>query len=173
MHPDILRRLDEFIGEKGLRRTLQRDAVVQAAFSTKEHFTAEGLLTMARKIDPTLSRATVYRTLTLLVESGVLREMHFGKDYKFYDPNFVDRPNHNHLICVDCNKIVEFEDKHMEVLEDCITTRLGFSPIEKTLRIEGKCDELRVFGTCKKREGLKASKANRISAPPSRGTARS
>ena len=164
MHPDILRRFDEFIGEKRLRRTLQRNTVVQAAFSTKEHFTADGLLKMARKIDRTISRATVYRTLPLLVESGVLREMHFGKDYKFYDPNFVDRPNHNHLICIDCNKIVEFEDRHMEVLEDCITTRLGFSAIEKTLHIEGKCDELRVFGTCKKRAGIaRALKAKRTS----------
>lgn len=152
MHPEILKRFDAFIGEKRLRRTLQRDAIVQAAFSTKEHFTAEGLLEMARQTDPTVSRATVYRTLPLLVQSGVLREMHFGKDQKFYDPNFVDRPNHNHLICLDCNKIVEFEDRHMEVLEDCITNRLGFSAIEKTLRIEGKCDELRVSGACKKRE---------------------
>jgi Fur family ferric uptake transcriptional regulator len=161
MHPEILKRFDDFIGEKRLRRTLQRDAIVQAAFSTKEHFTAEGLLEMARKIDPTVSRATIYRTLPLLVASGVLREMDFGKDQKFYDPNFVDRPNHNHLICVDCHKILEFEDRHMEVLEDCITNRLGFSPTEKTLRIEGKCDELRVFGVCKKREHPAPAKPKR------------
>ena len=152
MDPEIRKRFDEFIGQKHLRRTAQRDAIMQAAFSTKEHFTADGLLEMARKIDSSVSRATVYRTLPLLVQSGVLREMDFGKDYRFYDPNFVDRPNHNHLICLDCNKIVEFEDRHMEVLEDCITTRLGFSAIEKNLRIEGKCDELRVFGACSKRE---------------------
>jgi Fur family ferric uptake transcriptional regulator len=158
MHPEIRKRFDEFIGLKRLRRTSQRDAIVQAAFSTKEHFTAEGLLTMARKIDRSVSRATIYRTLPLLVESGVLREMDFGKDYKFYDPNFVDRPHHNHLICLDCNKIVEFEDRHMEILEDCITTRLGFSPIEKTLRIEGKCDELRVLGACSKRKSAQRSK---------------
>ena len=54
--------------------------------------------------------------------------MDFGKDYKFYDPNYIDHPNHNHLICVDCSKIVEFEDEHIDTLEDCITKRLGFSP---------------------------------------------
>jgi Fur family ferric uptake transcriptional regulator len=80
---------------------------------TKEHFTADGLLEMARKIDSSVSRATVYRTLALLVQSAVLREMDFGKDYKFYDPNIVDRPHHNHLICLDCNKIVEFEDREL------------------------------------------------------------
>lgn len=163
MHPEIQKRFDTFAGQKGLRHTSQRDAIVRAAFSTKEHFTAEGLLAMARKIDRTVSRATIYRTLPLLVECGVLREMDFGKDHKFYDPNFVDRPHHNHLICLDCNKIVEFEDRHMEVLEDCITTRLGFSPVEKTLRIEGKCDELRVFGACSKRKAPRDSKRRRSS----------
>ena len=151
MQPEIRKRVDEFLADKHLRRTSQRDAIIEAALGTHEHFSAEGLLEMARKSDPTVSRATIYRTLPLLVEAGLLREMHFGKDYKLYDPNFVDRPHHNHLICLDCNKIVEFEDRHMEVLEDCITTRLGFSPIEKNVRIEGRCDELRVFGSCKKR----------------------
>ncbi len=68
--------------------------------------------------------------------------MDFGKDYKFYDPNYIDHPNHNHLICADCNKIVEFEDVHIDTLETCISKRLGFSPAEKTVRIEARCDEL-------------------------------
>ena len=152
MDPELCKRFDAFIGQKHLRRTSQRDAIMRAALSTKQHFTADELLEMARKIDSSVSRATVYRTLPLLVESGMLREMDFGKDQKFYDPNFLNRPHHNHLICLDCSKIVEFEDQHMELLENCITTRLGFSPIEKNLRIEGRCDELRIFGTCKKRE---------------------
>ena len=75
-----------------------------------------------------MSRATVYRTLPLLVECGVLKETStFGKDYKFYDPNYLEHPHHNHLICVDCSRIVEFEDQHIELLEECISKRLGFS----------------------------------------------
>jgi len=50
------------------------------------------------------SRATVYRTLPLLTESGLVREMDFGKDYKFYDPELREHPNHNHIICQDCDK---------------------------------------------------------------------
>lgn len=148
MRPGIQERVHAYLAEKGLRKTPQRDAIVQAAFSTKEHYTAEDLLSMARQVDSSVSRATIYRTLPLLVECGVLKEMDFGKDYKFYDPNYLDHPHHNHLICVDCNRIVEFEDQHIELLEDCITRRLGFSPASKSLRIEANCDELRKFGTC-------------------------
>jgi Fur family ferric uptake transcriptional regulator len=86
--------------------------------------------------------------LPLLVECGVLKEMDFGKDYKFYDPNYIDHPTHNHLICVDCNKIVEFEDRNMDTLENCISKRLGFSAATKIVRIEATCDQLKARGAC-------------------------
>ena len=141
-----------FMLDKGLRKTTQRDAIIEAAFSTTDHYTAEDLLGMAKKIDPSVSRATVYRTLPLLVDCGVLKEMDFGKEYKFYDPNYVDHPHHNHLICVDCDKIVEFEDRNIETLENCITKRLGFSPASKIIRIEATCDQLKSSGACKNRD---------------------
>jgi Fur family ferric uptake transcriptional regulator len=152
MPPGIRERIYAFIAEKGLRKTSQRDAIIEAAFSTTEHYTAEELLLLARKVDRSVSRATVYRTLPLLVECGVLKEMDFGKDYKYYDPNYIDHPHHNHLICVDCNKIVEFEDQHIELLENCISKRLGFSPATKSLRIEANCDELKKRGACSSRK---------------------
>ena len=148
MDSGIRERIYEFLASKGLRKTSQRDAIIEAAFSTTEHYTAEELLAMSRKLEASVSRATVYRTLPLLVESGLLREMDFGKDYKFYDPNYIDHPSHNHLICVDCNKIVEFEDRNIETLENCITKRLGFSPSNKIVRIEATCDELKAKGVC-------------------------
>ncbi len=152
MDAEIRKRIYDFIEQKGLRKTAQRDAIVQAAFSTKEHYTADELLTMSRKIEPSVSRATVYRTLPLLVECGVLKEMDFGKEFKFYDPNYNDHPFHNHLICVDCDKIVEFEDVNIDTLENCISKRLGFSPSKKIVRIEAKCDELKRLGACKNKE---------------------
>lgn len=151
MDPAVRQRVYEFLDAKGLRRTGQRDAIIEAAFSTEEHFTAETLLSHAKQLECSVSRATVYRTLPLLVASGLLREIDFGKDHKFYDPNFIDRPHHNHLICLDCNKIVEFEDRHMEILENCITHRLGFSPASKMVRIEASCDELKQHGACHRR----------------------
>ena len=128
MDPALRQRIFDFIAEKHLRRTVQREAIIEAAFSTDQHYTAEELLAMAKRIEPSVSRATVYRTLPLLVDCGVLREMDFGKEYRFYDPNYIEHPHHNHLICVDCDRIVEFEDRNIETLENCITKRLGFSP---------------------------------------------
>jgi Fur family ferric uptake transcriptional regulator len=152
MAPDLLQRvresLQEFLATKGLRKTNQREAIIQAAFGTNDHFSAEELLKRAQAIDKSVSRATVYRTLPLLVESGLLKELDFGTDTKVYDPNFIERPTHNHLICVDCHKIIEFEDTNIELLENCITRRLGFSPANKMVKIEGHCDELKRKGHC-------------------------
>lgn len=148
MDQGVRQRIYDFLEEKGLRKTPQRDAIIKAAFATMDHYTADELLTRSRKIEPSVSRATVYRTLPLLVECGVLRELDLGKDHRFYDPNYIDHPTHNHLICVDCNRIIEFEDRNIETLENCITKRLGFSLSNKNLRIEATCDELKTKGIC-------------------------
>ena len=84
-------------------------------------------------------------------ESGLLHELDLGSDTKIYDPNFVEHPTHNHLICVDCNRIIEFEDTNIELLENCISRRLGFSPASKAVTIEGHCDELKLKRTCRNR----------------------
>jgi Fur family transcriptional regulator, ferric uptake regulator len=139
----------EFLGSKNLRITSQRQTIVDTVFNTEEHFTAEQLLEWSRKKDHSVSRATVYRTLPLLTESGLVREMDFGKDHKFYDPNYAEHPNHNHIICQDCEKIVEFESEKIEKLEDEITHKLGFSIKTQRLQITGSCDELKKLGACK------------------------
>lgn len=148
MEPAVRERIYEFIQASGLRRTMQRDAIIEAAFSHTDHYTAEELLARARLLEPSVSRATVYRTLPLLVESGLLKELDLGKDQMFYDPNYIDHPRHSHLICMDCNRIVEFEDRNIDTLENCITKRLGFTPAKKLARIEASCDELRRSGAC-------------------------
>jgi Fur family ferric uptake transcriptional regulator len=148
MTETVRQRLDEFLASKDLRRTRQRDVIVEAAFGTTDHFTADELHDMSRKLDRTVSRATVYRTLSLLVECGLLREIDLGKDQTYYDPNFLEKPEHNHLICVDCGRVVEFQDEHIAVLEDCITKRLGFTPASKSIRIEANCDLLARTGAC-------------------------
>src|SRR4051812_4524775 len=140
-----------FLAEKSLRITAQREAIIEAAFSTDKHFTAEELLEWSKALDPSVSRATVYRTLPLLTESGLVREMDFGKDYKFYDPNYAEHPNHNHIICNDCEKIVEFDNDKLEDIENEITKKLGFSIKAQRLQITGSCEELKKLGACKKK----------------------
>ncbi len=148
METAIRERLDDFIRRKGLRRTNQRETIARVAFSRDEHFTADELFDRVRKVDSETSRATVYRTLGLLVEADLLREIDLGENQTTYDPNFLDKPSHNHLVCIDCGKIVEFEDTHLDLLNDCVTRRLGFKPLRQTIKIEANCEQLRTKGRC-------------------------
>ena len=141
----------DFLGQRNLRLTSQRQAIIESVFSTDEHFTAEQLLEWSRRRDKSVSRATVYRTLPLLTESGLVREMDFGKDYKFYDPNYADHPNHSHIICQDCDRIVEFESDKIEKIENEISHQLGFSVKTHRLQITGTCEEFKKLGACKKK----------------------
>jgi Fur family transcriptional regulator, ferric uptake regulator len=162
MQDRIKQRLDEHLASSGLRRTKQREVIVEAAFATDDHFNAEELLEKTRRLDRTISRATIYRTLQLLVDCQLLREVDLGRDQTFYDPNFLDKPQHNHLICLDCDRVVEFEDDNSAMLHDCITRRLGFQPQMKSMRIEARCDELCRTGSCRfkvEREGQAAARA--------------
>lgn len=148
MDSGIQERLEAFIQRKGLRRTGQRDMIVKAAFAKDEHFTAEELFDRVRKTSSDISRATVYRTLGLLVEADLLREIDLGENQTTYDPNFLNKPSHNHLVCIDCGRVVEFEDAHIDTLNDCVTRRLGFRPVRQTLKIEASCEQLRKNGRC-------------------------
>ena len=141
----------EFLAQKNLRMTGQRLAIIETVFSTEEHFTAEQLLEWSRRRDKSVSRATVYRTLPLLTESGLVREMDFGKEHKFYDPNYAEHPRHNHIICQDCGKIVEFESEKIEHVENEISRRLGYAVKSHRLQITATCEEFRQRGKCSKK----------------------
>jgi Fur family ferric uptake transcriptional regulator len=143
------KRFMDFMETKNLRVTSQRMVIIDAVFSTDDHFTAEQLLKMSRQRDSSVSRATVYRTLPLLTESGLVHEMDFGKDYKIYDPNYAKHPNHNHIICDDCDKIVEFESDQLDKLENEISQELGFEVKTQQLKITGSCEDLKKLGACK------------------------
>ena len=143
------RKFLNFLEAKQLRLIAQRRAIVETVFGTQKHFTADELLEWSRERDKSVSRATVYRTLPLLTESGLVREMDFGKDRKFYDPNYAEHPNHNHLICLDCERIVEFESEKISRLESEISHELGFSIASQRLQITGACETLKRLGSCK------------------------
>jgi Fur family ferric uptake transcriptional regulator len=146
------RRFLAFLERKNLRLTAQRRAIIETVFSTDEHFTAEQLLAWSRRRDRSVSRATVYRTLPLLTESGLVRELDFGKEQTFYDPNYADHPNHSHLICEDCEKIVEFESDQIARLETEISQQLGFELKTQRLQLTAACQTLKRLGACKNKE---------------------
>lgn len=138
----------DHLSQKHLRLTAQREAILDSVFSTTSHFTAEQLLVWARERDPSVSRATVYRCLPILVEIGLLRVLDFGEDHQIYDPNYAARPEHNHIICEDCGKIFEFENERIEKLEKQVARQMGFTIHSKQLRITASCDQLRRTGIC-------------------------
>ena len=150
---DGKQRFLDFLAGKKLRMTGPRQAIIDTVFATQQHFTAEQLLEWSRQRDKSVSRATVYRTLPLLSESGLVGEMDFGKDCKFYDPNYAQRPFHNHIICLDCARIVEFDSDKLAELEEEIRQRLGFKVQSRHLYIAATCEEFRKLGGCAKRQG--------------------
>jgi len=139
----------EFLKSRDLKSTAQRDLIVKEIFSKPHHhFSAEELLEKARKKDSTISRATVYRTLSLLLESKLLDELDIGKGHKYYEPMF-GVSHHDHLICLKCEKIVEFESPEIEALQDKIVKKNGFEQVSHSHKIFGYCP------TCQKKRKSK------------------
>ncbi len=138
----------EFIIKKKLRVTNQRLAIFEAAFNQVEHFTADDLLEKSRKIDRTISRATVYRTLPILTESSLLKEIDIGKDFKYYLLNYNQKTEHAQVICLDCDKIHELDAPFMEWYADSIAQKLGLIPESQRLQVSARCQKLSEQGQC-------------------------
>jgi Fur family transcriptional regulator, ferric uptake regulator len=142
----------KFLTQKGLRVTNQRLAIFDAAFAQKEHFTAEQLLDYARVIDDSVSRATVYRTLPIMTESALLREVDIGSGEKFYRPNEgTANAQVAQVVCIDCDKIFEISAPFMEWYGSTVSSKLGLTPVSQRLQVSARCDVLRKTGTCPRR----------------------
>jgi Fe2+ or Zn2+ uptake regulation protein len=140
-----------YLEKKGLRVTCQRLAIFDAAFARKEHFTAEQLLEYARSIDDSVSRATVYRTLPIMTQSALLREIDIGSGEKFYMPNLAQNTQIAQVVCIDCDRIFEISAPFMEWYGSTVSSKLGLSPISQRLQVSARCNTLRDTGTCPRR----------------------
>ncbi len=129
---------EEFLRKKGLKSTRQRRLVVERVFSTHTHFSAEGLFELLRKEDESISKATVYRTLALLTESRLLEPIDFGKGYKYYE-HVLGHSHHDHLVCIRCGRIKEFEDDTIEEIQVDVSRKMRFKPMSHSLKIFGSC----------------------------------
>lgn len=141
----------QYLTKKGLRVTNQRLAIFDAAFSRKEHFTAEQLLDYARAIDDSVSRATVYRTLPIMTESSLLREVDIGTGEKFYLPNAGNSTQVAQVVCLDCDRIFEISAPFMEWYGSTVSSKLGLTPVSQRLQVSAHCDTFRQTGTCPRR----------------------
>ncbi len=153
---DIHETFKDFLTSKGLRVTNQRIAIFDAAYEHSDHFTAEDLLERAREIDDSVSRATVYRALPILTESGLIREVDVGRDYKFYMANRNATTFQAQVICLDCDKIFEIDAPFMEWYGKTVADKLALNVESQRLQVTARCEELQSAGICK-RSGKKAS----------------
>lgn len=130
----------EHIQRSGLRKTVQRDLIMEIFLSTEEHMTIEDLHRLVKKKDPTVGHTTVYRTLKLLTESGLAREVRFG-DNKTYFEHHHDHEHHDHMICTSCGRVIEFLSEAIEAMQDKMAEKFGFLPTHHSLRMWGLCSE--------------------------------
>jgi Fur family ferric uptake transcriptional regulator len=117
--------LHDYMLKRGLRSTEQRRLIIDTFFDAGEHITIENLLKQVRAVDGRVGYATVYRTMKLLSESGVVQEHKFGDGFTRYELSDEDA-HHDHLVCLECKKIIEFEEPQIEALQDKIARRYGF-----------------------------------------------
>lgn len=127
-----------------LKLTKPREKIVEDILATKtgEHFTADQLWHRLRKRHKRVSKATVYRTLNLLAGKKMVEEHDFGKGEKFYE-RMVERPHHDHLICVQCGRIIEFENPQIERLQEKVAKQEGFQIAYHSHKLFGACARCR------------------------------
>lgn len=130
----------EHIQKLGLRRTGQRDLIMTTFLSTEDHLTIEDLHRLVRKHDDTVGHTTVYRTLKLLTEAGLAREVRFG-DNKTYFEHHYNHDHHDHMICTVCGRVIEFFSEAIESLQDKMADDFGFKPTHHSLRMWGVCSD--------------------------------
>lgn len=125
--------------DEGLKSTRQRDVIVERFFALDKHITADELLEEVRKVQPRIGYATVYRTLKLLVDQDLALPKDFGDGQTRYDPIYDQDPSHDHIICVDCRKIVEFSDDIINERIASLSDQLKFSVHRKKLELYAEC----------------------------------
>src|SRR6267143_3295548 len=102
---------------KGLKRTAQRDLILNMFLRTEDHLSSEDLYRLVQQEDPSIGQTTVYRTLKLLSEAGLAREVRFGDGRAHYEHNYKHQ-HHDHMICSRCGKIIDFYSAQLEAIQD-------------------------------------------------------
>src|SRR6267378_4662878 len=132
----------EHIQKRGLKRTAQRDLILDIFLRTEEHLSSEDLYRLVKHEDPSIGQTTVYRTLKLLSEAGLAREVRFGDGVTHYEHNY-KHEHHDHMICSECGRIIEFFSAELEAIQEAMAAKHRFEVTQHLLRIIGVCAECR------------------------------
>ena len=135
-------KFNKYLQDKGLKFTPERRIILDEVFSIHSHFEAEELLVRFRNRGENISRASIFRTLKLFTECGLVRKIIIGENRSCYEHIF-GHEHHDHLICLGCGKIIEFTNSKIEKLQDDVCREFGFAPTDHTLKILGYCNKCR------------------------------
>ncbi|MCL4536111.1 MAG: transcriptional repressor [Nitrospirae bacterium] len=130
----------EFLTTKRLKLTKERNEILDEILDMKKHFDPEELFVRLKTKGSKVSRASVYRTIPLLIESGLLEEVERIDRHAHYERVSEDR-HHDHMICIKCGKVIEFYSPTLEMLQDEICQKEKFKGIRHTLEILGYCEK--------------------------------
>jgi len=147
---ELLRRVREEARRQGVRWTNQRQVIVETFLICGEHITVEELHQRVRAIDRSVSAATVYRTVNMLVDMGVANKGNFGSGSASFEVA-VGKAHHDHLVCQSCGAIVEFNHPQIEALQDEIAAKHGFALDHHRMELYGICTACQRKGATKGR----------------------
>ena len=138
--------LTNYMESNSLRKTPERFAILEEIYKRSDHFDAEALYIHMKTQNYRVSRATVYNTLELLVSCDLITKHQFGKNRTQYEKSYGYK-QHDHLICVDCGKVVEFCDPRIQQIKNMMGEMLEFQITHHNLDLYGKCQ-----GACDKKK---------------------
>lgn len=149
-HDEIRNIFSAHLETNSLRKTPERYAILDEIYSRNDHFDADNLFEDLKKKNLNVSRATVYNTLELLLSCDLIKKHQFGKNLAQYEKSYGYK-QHDHIICVDCKKVVEFCDPRIQQIQTMMGDLLNFKITHHALNLYGIC------GNCQKKRQLNQS----------------
>ena len=143
-----------YLRQQGLPVTQQREVVADVVFNSREHLSVEEIEARLKDRGERIGKATIYRTMEILVRSGLVEDHDFGDGFKRYESLFGQQPVHEHLVCTQCRKVVEFQRPEIERIQDEVAAQHGFLPTRHRLEIYGLCAACQEKGVTVKYQGL-------------------
>jgi Fur family ferric uptake transcriptional regulator len=137
METDLFKTL---ISQEGLKATKQREEILNIFLNSSGHKNIAQIYSQVAKMNPKIGYTTVYRTLKLLTRLGLAVQRKFADGETRYEPTS-EGSHHDHLICLDCGKIIEFEDEALETLQDGIAKRHHFKIFHHRMELYGRCSD--------------------------------
>ncbi|MBA4157162.1 MAG: transcriptional repressor [Gemmatimonadetes bacterium] len=143
-----------YLREQGLPVTQQREVVADVVFNSLEHLSIEDIEADLKGRGERIGKATIYRTMEILVRSGLVEEHDFGEGFKRYEHRFGQQPVHEHLICTSCSKVTEFQSPEVLRVREEASAMRGFRPVRHRLEIYGLCSDCQARGVTVSYQGL-------------------